>query len=181
MSATASLVPADQTLKMLGGDHEESYAFDRDCCHRVRCIPEESHFSQQVALDESVQDPLRSVNPVPHLDRANLVEHQVRQVRASAEPDDFVNPAELGSIARLGLKEAFRIIGKEQQGIATRIGANEVFAGKRRRCRSFDPASRKARHPPAFHCGRCEPPGRSQKSSRWSMVDRWAAGRLQRW
>ena len=51
------------------------------------------------------------------------LEHQVRQVRVDTEPDDFVDPAELGPIARLGLKEAFRIIGKEQQGLATEIGA----------------------------------------------------------
>jgi CBS domain-containing protein len=51
------------------------------------------------------------------------LEHQVRQVRAGAEPDDFVDPARLGPIQRLGLKEAFRIVGKEQQGVATRIGA----------------------------------------------------------
>lgn len=51
------------------------------------------------------------------------LEHQVRQVRAGSEPDDFVDPAELGPIARLGLKEAFRIIGGEQRGLATQIGA----------------------------------------------------------
>ena len=51
------------------------------------------------------------------------LEHQVRQVRAGTEPDDFVDPEELGPIARLGLKEAFRIIGNEQQGLATEIGA----------------------------------------------------------
>jgi signal-transduction protein with cAMP-binding, CBS, and nucleotidyltransferase domain len=51
------------------------------------------------------------------------LEHQVRQVRASTEPDDFVDPAELGPIVRLGLKESFRIIGSEQQGLATQIGA----------------------------------------------------------
>ncbi len=47
------------------------------------------------------------------------IEHQVRQVRAGLEPDDFVDPRELGPIARLGLKEAFPIIGNEQQGLAT--------------------------------------------------------------
>lgn len=51
------------------------------------------------------------------------LEHQVRQVRAGEQPDDFVEPARLGPIQRLGLKEAFRIIGKEQQGVAVRIGA----------------------------------------------------------
>ena len=49
------------------------------------------------------------------------LEHQVRQVRAGTEPDDFVDPAELGPIVRLGLKEAFRIIRDEQQGLATQV------------------------------------------------------------
>jgi CBS domain-containing protein len=51
------------------------------------------------------------------------LEHQVRQVRAGETPDDFVNPADLGPIQRLGLKEAFRIIGHEQQRLAVQIGA----------------------------------------------------------
>jgi len=51
------------------------------------------------------------------------LEHQVRQVRAGTEPDDFVDPGDLGPIARLGLKEAFRIIGNQQRGLATQIGA----------------------------------------------------------
>jgi len=50
------------------------------------------------------------------------LEHQVRQVRAGEQADDFVDPAQLGSIPRLGLKEAFRIIGKEQQQLATTLG-----------------------------------------------------------
>ena len=49
------------------------------------------------------------------------LEHQVRQVRAGTEPDDFVDPAELGPIVRLGLKEAFRIIRDEQQRLATQV------------------------------------------------------------
>jgi hypothetical protein len=36
--------------------------FNRDRCHRVRRIPEESHFSQQVALDEDPEDSLRTVD-----------------------------------------------------------------------------------------------------------------------
>jgi CBS domain-containing protein len=50
------------------------------------------------------------------------LEHQVRQVRSGVAPDDFVDPAELGPISRLGLKEAFRIVGKEQQGLASDLG-----------------------------------------------------------
>jgi signal-transduction protein with cAMP-binding, CBS, and nucleotidyltransferase domain len=50
------------------------------------------------------------------------LEHQVRQVENGEIPDDFVDPAHLGPIARLGLKEAFRIIGREQQTLATELG-----------------------------------------------------------
>jgi len=50
------------------------------------------------------------------------LEHQVRQVRAGTTPDDFVDPAHLGPIQRLGLKEAFRILAKEQQGLAAELG-----------------------------------------------------------
>jgi CBS domain-containing protein len=50
------------------------------------------------------------------------LEHQVRQVRRNEVPDDFVDPAELGPIARLGLKEAFRITANAQQDLATQIG-----------------------------------------------------------
>ena len=50
------------------------------------------------------------------------LEHQVRQVERGETPDDFVDPAHLGPIARLGLKEAFRIVGGEQQMLATDLG-----------------------------------------------------------
>ena len=52
------------------------------------------------------------------------LEHQVRQVESGETPDDFVNPAHLGPIARLGLKEAFRIVGGEQQMLATDLGVD---------------------------------------------------------
>ncbi len=44
--------------------------------------------------------------------------HQVAQVRAGATPDDFVDPATLGTIERSGLREAFRAIRGEQQLLA---------------------------------------------------------------
>ncbi len=50
------------------------------------------------------------------------LEHQVRQVRAGASPDDFVHPAHLGPIQRLGLKEAFRIVTDEQKQLAGATG-----------------------------------------------------------
>jgi len=48
--------------------------------------------------------------------------HQAEQVRAGAEPDDFVDPGTLGPVARRGLREAFRVIGRAQRGIATELG-----------------------------------------------------------
>ena len=46
------------------------------------------------------------------------LEHQVAQVERGETPDDFVDPATLGPIARLGLKEAFTIVANEQQMLA---------------------------------------------------------------
>lgn len=48
--------------------------------------------------------------------------HQVEQHRVGEPPDDFVDPRELGAVARQGLKEAFRIIGRAQRGLATELG-----------------------------------------------------------
>jgi CBS domain-containing protein len=48
--------------------------------------------------------------------------HHVEQIRAGAEPDDFVDPNELGGVARQGLKEAFRIIARAQKALALEAG-----------------------------------------------------------
>lgn len=48
--------------------------------------------------------------------------HHVEQIRNGLEPDDFVSPEELGSLARNGLKEAFRIIASTQTGLALDFG-----------------------------------------------------------
>jgi CBS domain-containing protein len=50
------------------------------------------------------------------------LEHQVAQVRAGAGPDDFVDPGTLGPIRRRALKEAFRIIVREQRTLETDLG-----------------------------------------------------------
>jgi CBS domain-containing protein len=47
--------------------------------------------------------------------------HQVAQVRAGVAPDDFVDPATLGTIERSGLREAFRAIRGEQQILALEL------------------------------------------------------------
>ena len=52
------------------------------------------------------------------------LQHQVRQVERDETPDDFVDPAHLGPISRIGLKEAFRIVGQEQQMLASDLGVD---------------------------------------------------------
>jgi CBS domain-containing protein len=48
--------------------------------------------------------------------------HHVEQHRAGLEPDDFVDPHQLGSVARQGLKEAFRIVVRAQKALALEAG-----------------------------------------------------------
>jgi CBS domain-containing protein len=48
--------------------------------------------------------------------------HHVEQIAASQRPDDFVDPNELGGVARQGLKEAFRIIARAQKALALEAG-----------------------------------------------------------
>jgi CBS domain-containing protein len=48
--------------------------------------------------------------------------HHVERHRAGLEPDDFVDPHELGSVARQGLKEAFRIVARAQRTIGLETG-----------------------------------------------------------
>jgi CBS domain-containing protein len=50
------------------------------------------------------------------------LEHQVGQFRRAAQPDDFVDPRELGPIRRRALKEAFRLIEREQRSLASDLG-----------------------------------------------------------
>jgi CBS domain-containing protein len=50
--------------------------------------------------------------------------HHLARVRAGQEPDDFVDPHELGSVARQGLKEAFRIVARAQRGLALEAGVS---------------------------------------------------------
>ena len=50
------------------------------------------------------------------------LQHQAEQVRTGASPDDFVNPATIGPVARGSLKEAFRVIRKAQETLASTLG-----------------------------------------------------------
>jgi CBS domain-containing protein len=50
--------------------------------------------------------------------------HQVDQVQSGMAPDDFIDPASLGTIARSGLKEAFRVIARAQRQLASELGVD---------------------------------------------------------
>ena len=50
--------------------------------------------------------------------------HQAGQVGAGEPPDDFVDPASLGSFSRSGLKEAFRVITRAQRLTGTEEGVH---------------------------------------------------------
>jgi CBS domain-containing protein len=49
------------------------------------------------------------------------MEHQVEQLRAGTEPDDYVNPTELSTLARSHLKEAFRAVASVQRRISAEL------------------------------------------------------------
>ena len=49
------------------------------------------------------------------------VEHQVEQLRAGKEPDDFVNPATLSGLTRSYLREAFRAVASVQKHVAAEL------------------------------------------------------------
>ena len=50
------------------------------------------------------------------------LDHQVAQLRAGVEPDDFLDPDELNPLTRNYLKEAFRAVASVQRHIATDLG-----------------------------------------------------------
>lgn len=49
------------------------------------------------------------------------LEHQVAQLRAGEEPDDYVNPAELSGLTRSYLREAFRAVASIQKQLAKEL------------------------------------------------------------
>ncbi|HJS27505.1 MAG TPA: putative nucleotidyltransferase substrate binding domain-containing protein [Actinomycetota bacterium] len=49
--------------------------------------------------------------------------HHVERWRTGEQPDDFVDPDELGAVARNGLKEAFRIVARAQKDVALETGS----------------------------------------------------------
>jgi CBS domain-containing protein len=78
-------------------------------------------------LDRLRQD--ASLNRLQESDREGLeeafrllwqvrLEHQVRQVRQGQAPNDYIDPKELGSVTRQGVKAAFRVIDAVQRTLA---------------------------------------------------------------
>ena len=51
------------------------------------------------------------------------LDHQVAQLRAGAEPDDYVNPVELSALMRTQLREAFRAVSTIQKRVAAELSA----------------------------------------------------------
>ncbi len=51
------------------------------------------------------------------------LEHQVAQLRAGPQSDDYVNPAELSSLTRSHLREAFRAVASIQKRVASDLSA----------------------------------------------------------
>jgi CBS domain-containing protein len=49
------------------------------------------------------------------------LDHQVEQLRAGMQPDDFVNPAALSALTRTHLKEAFRAVASIQRRVAAEL------------------------------------------------------------
>jgi CBS domain-containing protein len=52
------------------------------------------------------------------------LQHHVSRLEAGLEPDDFVDPAEIGPVARQGLKEAFKVIERSQRLLAADLGVS---------------------------------------------------------
>jgi CBS domain-containing protein len=84
------------------------------------------------ALERRTLDRLRqaaSLNRLQESDREGLeeafrllwqvrLEHQVLQVRQGQAPDDYIDPKELGSVTRQGVKAAFRVVDAVQRTLA---------------------------------------------------------------
>jgi signal-transduction protein with cAMP-binding, CBS, and nucleotidyltransferase domain len=47
------------------------------------------------------------------------LDHQVACVRAGREPDDFIDPTTLPAVTRQGLREALRVVAREQRVLRT--------------------------------------------------------------
>ena len=52
------------------------------------------------------------------------MEHQVRQLEAETEPDDYVDPKALNALTRRYLREAFRQVASTQKGLAAELAWN---------------------------------------------------------
>ena len=57
------------------------------------------------------------------------LEHQVAQMRAGRQPDDYVDPEELSSLMRIQLRQAFRAVATIQKRVAAELDAGAATAG----------------------------------------------------
>jgi CBS domain-containing protein len=95
---------------------------------------------QAGALEHRTLDRLRqaaSLDPPEEPDREGLdeafrllwqvrLEHQVHRLRGGQEPDDHIDPRELGPVTRQGVKAAFRVIDGVQRALALEFGLHRT-------------------------------------------------------
>ena len=55
------------------------------------------------------------------------MEHQVRQLEAGADPDDYVDPKALNALTRRYLRDAFRLVAATQKGLEKELAAGRVW------------------------------------------------------
>jgi CBS domain-containing protein len=72
------------------------------------------------------EGPLSAANSHTLQDAFELVsglrlQHQVEQLRAGKEPDDYVDPATLSALTRSHLREAFRAVASIQKSVAAEL------------------------------------------------------------
>jgi CBS domain-containing protein len=57
------------------------------------------------------------------------LEHQVAQIRAGRQPDDFIDPDELSALMRVQLRQAFRAVAGIQKRVATELDTSPRKVG----------------------------------------------------
>ena len=76
------------------------------------------------AADVLPQSDASSLEEAYRLLTALRMEHQVRQLEAGTDPDDYVDPKALNALTRRYLREAFRLVASTQRGLATELAWN---------------------------------------------------------
>lgn len=76
------------------------------------------------AADVLPKSDASSLGEAYRLMTALRMEHQVRQLEAGTDPDDYVDPKALNALTRRYLREAFRLIASTQNGLAAHLAWN---------------------------------------------------------